>query len=80
MRQNPTPISKACLSNTNHRWLHQLIEKDFEDVMDLILRKQEMSEWVETMLETHYTCTLYEVRSTKYTGKLKKWKSQYIEI
>ena len=32
----------------------RLIEKDFEDVMDLILRKPEMSEWVETMLETHY--------------------------
>jgi hypothetical protein len=32
----------------------QLIEKDFEDVMDLILRKPEMAGWVETMLETHY--------------------------
>jgi hypothetical protein len=32
----------------------QLIEKDFEDVMDLILRKPEMADWIETMLETHY--------------------------
>jgi len=32
----------------------QLIEKDFEDVMDLILRKPEMADWVETMLENHY--------------------------
>ena len=32
----------------------QLIEKDFEEVMDLILRKQEMAKWVENMLESHY--------------------------
>jgi len=32
----------------------QLIEKDFDDVMDLILRKSEMAQWVENMIETHY--------------------------
>jgi len=32
----------------------QLMEKDFEDLMDLILRKPEMAQFVETMLETHY--------------------------
>jgi len=32
----------------------QLIEKDFEEVMDLILRKPEMAKWVENMLESHY--------------------------
>ena len=32
----------------------QLIEKDFDDVMDLILRKPEMAQWVEKMIEYHY--------------------------
>jgi hypothetical protein len=32
----------------------QLIEKDFEDVMDLIMRKPKMAEWVETMIENMY--------------------------
>ena len=32
----------------------QLIEKDFEEVMELILRKPEMAKWVEIMLECHY--------------------------
>ena len=32
----------------------QLIEKDFEDVMDLILRKPQMAQWVENMIETYY--------------------------
>jgi len=32
----------------------QLIEKDFDDVMSLILRKPEMAGWVEQMLENHY--------------------------
>ena len=32
----------------------QLIEKDFEDVLELILRKPEMTQWVETMLESQY--------------------------
>ena len=32
----------------------QLIEKDFDDVMDLIFRKPEIGEWVEMMIENHY--------------------------
>jgi hypothetical protein len=32
----------------------QLIEKDFDEVMDLILRKPEMAGWVESMIENHY--------------------------
>jgi hypothetical protein len=32
----------------------QMIEKDFDDVMDLILRKPEMAEWVEKMMEECY--------------------------
>ena len=32
----------------------QLIEKDFDDVMDLILRKPTMAQWVEYMIENHY--------------------------
>jgi hypothetical protein len=32
----------------------QMIEKDFEDVMDLIMRKPQMAQWVEIMIETHY--------------------------
>jgi hypothetical protein len=32
----------------------QLIEKDFDEVMDLILRKPEMAQWVESMIENHY--------------------------
>jgi hypothetical protein len=32
----------------------QLIEKDFDDVMDLIMRKPEMAQWVENMIEGHY--------------------------
>ena len=32
----------------------QLIEKDFDDVMDLILRKPQMMKWVENMIEDHY--------------------------
>jgi hypothetical protein len=32
----------------------QLIEKDFEDVMDLILRKPQMANWVEKMIEDYY--------------------------
>jgi len=35
----------------------QLIEKDFDDVMDLILRKPEMAKWVENMIEDHYKQT-----------------------
>ena len=33
----------------------QIIEKDFDDVMDLIMRKPEMAQWVEYMLENHCT-------------------------
>jgi hypothetical protein len=32
----------------------QIIEKDFEDVMDLIMRKPQMAQWVEIGIETHY--------------------------
>jgi hypothetical protein len=32
----------------------QMIEKDFDDVMELIMRKPEMAQWVEMMIETHY--------------------------
>jgi hypothetical protein len=32
----------------------QMIEKDFEDVMDLIMRKPEMAQWVENIIENHY--------------------------
>jgi len=32
----------------------QMIEKDIDDVMDLILRKPEMAQWIENMMETHY--------------------------
>ena len=32
----------------------QLIEKDFDDVMDLLLRKPEMAKWIENMMEEHY--------------------------
>jgi hypothetical protein len=32
----------------------QLIEKDFDEVMDLILRKPEMAGWIESMIENHY--------------------------
>ena len=32
----------------------ELIEKDIEEVMDLILRKSEMVHWVENMIESHY--------------------------
>jgi hypothetical protein len=32
----------------------QLIEKDFDDVMCLILRKQEMANWVDNMIEEYY--------------------------
>jgi hypothetical protein len=32
----------------------KLIEKDFDDVMDLVLRKPQMAQWVENMIETHY--------------------------
>jgi hypothetical protein len=35
----------------------QLIEKDFDDVMDLILRKPEMAKWIENMIEMHYKQT-----------------------
>jgi len=31
-----------------------LIEKDFDDLMSLILRKPEMAKWAETILQTHY--------------------------
>jgi hypothetical protein len=30
------------------------IEKDFDEVMELILRKPEIADWVEKMIETHY--------------------------
>jgi len=30
-----------------------LIEKDFDEVMELVMRKPEMREWVEMMLESH---------------------------
>ena len=32
----------------------QMIEKDFDEVMELIMRKPEMREWVEVMLESYY--------------------------
>jgi hypothetical protein len=32
----------------------QMIEKDFDDVMDLMMRKPEMAQWVENMMETRY--------------------------
>jgi hypothetical protein len=32
----------------------QLIEKDFDGVMDLIMRKSQMSQWVENMIEMYY--------------------------
>jgi hypothetical protein len=32
----------------------QLIEKDFDDVMDLIMRKPEMAQWVENLFEGYY--------------------------
>ena len=32
----------------------QMIEKEFEDVMELIMRKPEMAQWAENMIETHY--------------------------
>jgi predicted nucleic acid-binding Zn finger protein len=32
----------------------QLIEKDFDELMDLMLRKPETALWVETMIENHY--------------------------
>jgi hypothetical protein len=32
----------------------QMIEKDFDDVMDLILRKPEMAEWIEKIMEERY--------------------------
>jgi len=32
----------------------KLIEKDFDDVMDLILCKPQMAQWVESMIGTHY--------------------------
>jgi len=35
----------------------RLIEKDFEDVMDLILRKPQLAQWVESMIETYYKQT-----------------------
>jgi len=35
----------------------RLIEKDFEDVMDLILRKPQLAQWVENMIETYYKQT-----------------------
>jgi hypothetical protein len=35
----------------------QLIEKDFDEVMDLTLRKPEMEQWVKNMIESHYKQT-----------------------
>jgi len=35
----------------------QLIEKDFNDVMDLIMRKPEMLQWVENIIDNHYKLT-----------------------
>jgi hypothetical protein len=35
----------------------QLIEKDFDDVMELIMRKPEFAHWVENILENHYKQT-----------------------
>ena len=35
----------------------QLIEKDFDDVMDLIMRKPEMIQWVENIIDNHYKLT-----------------------
>jgi hypothetical protein len=32
----------------------QMIEKDFEDVMDLIMRKPEMAQWVNSIIATYY--------------------------
>jgi hypothetical protein len=32
----------------------QMIEKDFDEVMDLIMRKPEMAQWVENIIENHY--------------------------
>jgi len=34
-----------------------LIEKDFDDVMNLIIRKPEMAQWVDRMIESHYKQT-----------------------
>ena len=32
----------------------QMIEKDFDDVMDLIMRKPEMAQWVDEIIGTCY--------------------------
>ena len=32
----------------------KIIEKDFDDVMDLIMRKPEMAQWVDSIIETYY--------------------------
>ena len=32
----------------------QMIEKDFDDIMDIIMRKPEMAQWIENIIENHY--------------------------
>ena len=32
----------------------QMIEKDFDDLMDMLMRKPELAKWIEGIIENHY--------------------------